>query len=615
MSPIPEKPPFMTSRALVGSRRSYRAYQLARGRRAIALAVVLAAAAALGGLLIANRSQAALPNPFAYASAPLSDTAYSIPSGAIVVSNGGSDANPGTLARPKRTLTAALGKVASGGTIVMRGGTYRESPGTIGKRVTIQPYPHEKVWVKGSAVVTGWSYSGGAYVHGSWNPNLCRSCYPGAAIDPRYPMAGQPDQVFMNGAPQRQVSSRSAVKPGTFWFDRSNHKLWVGTNPAGRTVEGTVFTRALQFSGSAAGSTVRGIGFAHYGAHYNFDVPAMVIANAKNVTFVKDTFAWSATRGLSVLTQGAVVTDNRFMDNGANGFHANAASGLDFERNVLAYNNFEQFSIQPSASASIAAAKITSSSNMVIRRNIAVGNWSNGIWLDVSCAHSVVASNTVVRNAGHGIAVELSGYIVVAGNIAASNGRLGIKLSGANDIAAWNNTVANNGWSAFGIYEDPRSNPNPSTGATWNTARVQLVNNVIEGPSGSKGPVLESFDASSPNHTTTQGMLSMDTRNLWSRPSSTAPRFMASWQVSLSTTATYGTLHNLQLAVKREATSLAADGASLSALFVDATHDDYHLSSHSPARVSGVTLPTNVAAAMGVRASVPYLGELNAPFG
>src|SRR5207302_10380288 len=143
------------------------------------------------------------------------------------------------------------------------------------------------------------------------------------------------------------------------------------------------------------------------------------------------------------------------------------------------------------------------------------------------------ADNTVLRNAGMGIAVELSGTTIVAGNMIGSNGRIGLKISGANDVEVWNNTIANNGWSAVGVYEDPRSNPNPTNGVTWNTARVRMLNNVMEGPAGSTQAMLDSFDANHPHRTTTQGMVSSDGRNLWARPNSSAPRYVASWQVTL----------------------------------------------------------------------------------
>ncbi len=609
----------MTPVALTfGTRRPYRAYRASRLRRAVIAACVLALAGGSAvALVLANRSQATA-GYWTYRKPVIADTAYAVPGGAVFVSPSGRDSNPGTQSAPLATVAHAVAKVGSGGTIVLRGGTYREQLGSITKRITIQPYPHEQAWLKGSLIATGFSGSGGDWVKSGWNPaGVCHNCYPQAAIDPQYPMAGQPDQVFIDGAPQRQVSSRSAVGNGSFYFDRAHSQLWIGTNPTGHTIEATAYAKAMQFSTShSSGSIVRGIGIADYAAHYNFDVPAMVVGNTSNLTFVKDTFAFSAGRGLSILSPGAVVTDDMFVDNGANGLHANTADGLDFERNYVGFNNFERFSIQPSASASTAGAKITSSGNMVLRGNVVEDNYSNGLWLDVSCWNTVIANNTILRNAGHGIAVELSGSVIVAGNISGHNGRIGLKVSGSNAVSAINNTIVNNGWAQLGVYEDPRSNPRPQHGVTWNTAQVVVANNIFEGPNSSTYAMLDSFDGNYPKRTTTQGMLSIDARNVWMRPTVSAPHYVASWQISTKSASRFSNLPSLQSGTHREQASVAADGVSLSAMFVNPGADDYRLTARNPARVGGLALTSAVAAAMGVRTgATPMLGALNAPIG
>lgn len=603
--------------APTGSRRPYASYRAARLRRAAALAVALAViGGGLTALVRARRSAAALPGYWAWTPPTIADTSFAIPGGAVFVAPNGSDNNPGTQGAPLQTIVRAIAKAPAGGTVVLRGGIYRQQIGSVTKRITLQAYPHEKAWVKGSVVVTGFTSSGGAWVKTGWNPaSVCDTCYPGGTIDPNYPQAGKADQTFIDGFPMRQVGSRNALQSGTFFADRANHALYVGSNPSGHTIESTVFDKALQFNNGSSGSVVRGIGFEHYAAHYNFDVPAMVVVNTSKISLVNDTFAFSASRGLSVLSTGAVVTDDIFVDNGMNAFHANAANGLDFERNVLQYNNLERFSIVPSASASVAAAKITSTGFLVIKRNVVEDNYGNGLWLDVSCFGAVVVDNTALRNAGHGIAAELSGGLIIAGNISASNGRIGLKISGSNAVEAWSNTLANNGWAQLGVYEDPRSNPHPSNGVTWDTANVRVANNILEAPSSSTYAVLDSFDLTNPHHATTQGMMSFDGRNLWMRPQSGAPRYVATWQISLKSKASYSSLSALQSATSREAGSVNADGRSLSSVFLNPGIDDFRLAGGSPARVSGVTLPSNVAAAMGVNPNVGQLGAINAPIG
>jgi hypothetical protein len=79
---------------------------------------------------------------------PTSDVVY--------VSPTGSDADPGTLAAPKATISAAVGAVAAGGTVLVRGGNYTlsEQRVSIGKSVTIRAYQGEIPYIDGSIAVS-----------------------------------------------------------------------------------------------------------------------------------------------------------------------------------------------------------------------------------------------------------------------------------------------------------------------------------------------------------------------------------------------------------------------------------------------------------------------------
>jgi hypothetical protein len=584
-----------------------------------ALAIVVSVAGLAGGGTVMGARPAAATVVNGYEVPTIADTAYPIPAGALFVAPNGRDTNAGTQAAPFLTLTHVVAVAPSGATIVLRAGTYRERVPNIYRKVTLQPYPHERVWLNGSVVVSGFGYhpSNGFWSH-AWTSSLCHTCYPAAAIDPNYPAAGLPDQVFFDGTPLQQVSAPTALRAGKFYVDLTSHLLWVGSNPGGHVVESTGYDRAIEIdTAGAAGSAVRGLGFRDYGPHYNMDLPAMVVVTSPNVTLDHDTFAWSAGRGLSVLAAGGSVTDDLFLYNGLNGFHANAADNLDFERNRIAYSNEEHFSIVPSSSAQIGGAKITTTQHAVVRSNLVTDNWCNGLWVDVSSYDAVIADNAVLRNAGQGIGFEISAKGVIAGNVSADNGRDGIKVSGATNVDVWNNTLVRNGWAQLGVYEDPRHNTNPAQvalGITWDTARVTAFNNVLEATSTATHPVLESFDASNPRWTTTTAMLVADDDNLWGRPVATAPTLMASWQRNLTTTSRFATLPALQSGVAREGSGRSADGVPLTTLFVDPAHDDFTLASGSLAAVAGAALPASVAAAIGVPAGlVPPLGALAVP--
>ena len=195
------------------------------------------------------------------------DTNYPVPAGAYFVATTGNDSNAGNEAAPWKTIGHALTAAPGGSTIVIHGGTYREgSLNLSGKKLTLQPYPHEKVWLKGSLVVSNWVASGSAWRSDGWIAQFALDT-PAEAIDSNYPMAPHRDMVFVNGKALRQVGSLAQVAAGTFYADYSNHRLYIGDNPAGKTVEATAQAIALNIVG-ANGTVVRGLGFEHYATSY-----------------------------------------------------------------------------------------------------------------------------------------------------------------------------------------------------------------------------------------------------------------------------------------------------------------------------------------------------------
>ena len=173
------------------------------------------------------------------------DTNYPIPAGAHFVATTGSDSNSGSQTSPWKTIGHAVAASSSGSTIVIYGGTYREGAISIsGKKLTLQPYPNEQVWLNGSLVVSNWVASGSVWASSGWNYQFAVDT-PSDAIDPNYPLAGHRDMVFIDGMPLTLVGSASQVGPGKFYVDYTHHQLYIGSNPNGHTVEATTQAVAL----------------------------------------------------------------------------------------------------------------------------------------------------------------------------------------------------------------------------------------------------------------------------------------------------------------------------------------------------------------------------------
>lgn len=537
------------------------------------------------------------------------DTAYDAPADAVFVAPDGNDASPGSQAAPVGTVKRAAALAKAGGTVVLRGGTYRQALGVVRKRITLQPYPHEQAWLSGSQVVTGWTAEGSVWIHSGWITRFCQNCYVKAAIDSRFPLAGKPDMAFLDGTPLRQVGSAAAVVPGTFAVDRVGHRLVIGSDPAGATVEASTRVRFALFSPGSRGSMIRGLGFTHYSPNWaSNNNPAMVVANTDDMTLENNAFTQSASRALVVFGQRTIVRGNLVVNNGFTGVGGAGAHYLLFERNVVSGNNAEHFFAGGSPVADVAGTKIAHSYHMVVRDNVFTGNVGNGFWADLSCYDLTLVRNTAARNNNSGLYVELTTKGLVASNLAYRNGFTGLKLSGTTNIRVYNNTLANNKTYQTYVIDDGRNNTNASQlalGITWSTANNTYLNNIFSVGTTSTGPVLKTRDNNRPKSNPAANMITGMDSNAYFRASTASPGSLAWWTQVGAPPTSYPDLLSFQVATGYEAAGVEMGDISPSPFFVDEAADDYRLQSASPASGTGAPLPDDVAAAIGAPAGVP----------
>ncbi len=131
------------------------------------------------------------------------------------VATTGSDANPGTKARPLATIQAAVNKLQPGDTCLVRGGTYRETvtfprSGTAGKPITLSPYGNERVTVSGCDVVTGWTHQ---------TNNIWKAAMP-------WTLGLGRNQVFCDGQVMIEARYPNVAEPGLGMFVAGLSPLW-----------------------------------------------------------------------------------------------------------------------------------------------------------------------------------------------------------------------------------------------------------------------------------------------------------------------------------------------------------------------------------------------------
>ena len=110
-------------------------------------------------------------------------------------------------------------------------------------------------------------------------------------VNATYPMAAYPDQVWIDGAAQAQVGSLAAVAAGKFWVDRTNHRLYLGTIPAGRSVRASDLSTAVTLA--ATNSVLRGVGVRRYATSVPEKGTVVVRAPGTLIENVSIEAAWS----------------------------------------------------------------------------------------------------------------------------------------------------------------------------------------------------------------------------------------------------------------------------------------------------------------------------------
>ena len=509
---------------------------------------------------------------FPTGAAAIGSTAYAVPAGALLVAPNGSDTGAGTASSPFRTVQHAIDVAGNGATIVLRAGSYHESltvPAT--KKLTIQSYPKEAAYLDGSSVVKGWTQSGTTWVAGGWNhvfdssPTYTRGAGDGSTpgwqwLNPSYPMAAHPDQVWIGNAAQQQVASRSQVRPGTFYYDTAGKTLVLGTNPGSQEVRASDLQKAI--SVQSAGFVLKGVGVRRYAP----SVPDMgaVTAWKGGALFENVSFTDNATTGVSLGGDGNTLRSVTAARNGLLGVHANYSDHPTLDGVLAADNNAEHFNTSPVSGG----VKITRSRIIDIRDSAFLRNQAAGLWLDESVYGMTIAHNDAIGNAGNGISLEISSTATLVDNVASRNTSAGIKLNNISSAKVWNNTLSDNARN-LDITQDSRRGNNPSDAGhdprqafpdptmTWVTGPVTIRNNVISGGTGNCLLCVEDYS----HQLSAERMQISSDYNLYRRASASSPSWAVIWSRGAGDPAVYSTFSAFTSATGQEAHSTIAENA------------------------------------------------------
>ncbi len=516
---------------------------------------------------------------------PIGTTAYVIPGGAFFVSvTSGSDAARGTLSAPWKTISHAISAAPSGSTLVIRAGVYREGLTINGKRLTLQPYPNEAVFVRGSNVVTSWVASAGVWRRDGWSYQFPRQMP--ILVLASHPMANAPDMVFYDSQPLRQVAKITQVKGKAFYVDYATSQLTIGVDPAGHLVEGATKSVGLSLV-NADGSIIRGLQFEHFATSANSH--GAVIDQSTGVTYENDLFIDNAMAGLSLRGSFSEVHNSTFSDNGQLGVHTFQADHVHVADSLIHHNNTEHFD----QFAEAGGAKVVSTTNATFERNYVDNNVGNGIWYDIDANSAIIVHNELFSNSRNGIQYEISSGGVIAGNVARNNDDAGIYVVESSNVQVFNNVMFKNDV-GLAVWEGIRP---PAV------ANVVIRNNVVMDGRASSTTMLDVDDTT---HRLSAAQMGVSTNfNAYCRSSSGTPARVVDWAQANSSQAHYASVPAYRAATGNELSGYSCEGAVATAFFVKVTAGNFALTSTSIGHNAGGALPTNVAAALGVTAGVP----------
>jgi parallel beta-helix repeat protein len=405
-------------------------------------AFVAAGTIALTGSILPANSASVLPAP---RPKPTTAPATTAP-GALQAGPSQAPACSGVTIKPGQEAADIVAAAPNGATFCFAAGLHRI-------RRTIHPKADQVLASAQGAVLTGsvrltmWSVSDGDWVTrgvlpapygrtGQCEDNVANVCY-------------LREQVFVDGKHLTRVAARDKVAPGTFYADYTANAVYLGDNPARRSVEMSRTGVAIQ--SSATGVTVRGLTVEHFATPPQ---SGAVVLGLNWKVYAND-IRWNHAIGAMLVNgDGAVLKKNLIRYNGQLGVGQYSTLNGTISGNEVSNNNTDGFWIADWESGGI---KTTWSNGGTVSGNLIKENRGVGLWSDAYDDGRTFSGNQIVGNAADGIRYEIGRNGVIENNVITGNGLgtgrgsgtslwdgAGINVNTSSNVRVRGNVVANN---------------------------------------------------------------------------------------------------------------------------------------------------------------------------
>ncbi len=356
------------------------------------------------------------------------------------------DSSPGqVLVQPSDNIQALVAEHPLRTSFVIASGIYRLQ--------SIQPKDGDSFTgqpgaiLNGAQVLQGFKQDGQNWV--TEVPVKSQPSYRGQC-DRKHPACKYPEDLFFDSRPLTRISSLSLVAPGKWYLDYSTGKVYVGSDPAGHTVELSL-TRAA-FWGSASNVTIQGLAIEKYASLAGKGaINAMASVDGYGPVgrgWVVESNDIYLNHGLGIrVSDGMTVRNNKIHDNGQMGL-AGSGSNILVQGNEIYRNNYAGYAYDWEAGG----AKIAMySTHVTFDDNYVHDNQGPGLHGDIGDDYFVFENNHTARNVGSGIHYEISYHAVISNNQIEDDGISpdgtgfwyggGILVSNSSDVEVYGNTV------------------------------------------------------------------------------------------------------------------------------------------------------------------------------
>lgn len=291
--------------------------------------------------------------------------------------------------------------------------------------------------LSGAKELTGWVPSGGAWYVDGQTQRLPVKDTGGHDVCVGGALCQAAEDVFVDDRPLRQVATRAALAPGSFFFDYAANRIWVAEDPTGRRVETTVTHKAVD-SGSHV--VLRNLVVEKFGNTYQ---SGAISGEELVVTHC----LVRLNHGGGIFNYGGAIVHSVIERNGQIGLGGGGTNQV-VEDNEIAHNNWAGF--DPGWEAG--GTKFAMTDGIVVRNNWVHHNEGNGLWTDIDNIRTTYEGNLVEDNTGIGIFHEISYEAVIRGNTVRRNGsrdttfngRVGINVTNSRGVQVLDNVVEDN---------------------------------------------------------------------------------------------------------------------------------------------------------------------------